>query len=156
MSRVRKSAAVATIGVAVIGGAEGLRQKAYPDPATRGPPWTVCFGHTGPEVTPGYYASIQECKNILISDMDKTGDKIEVCVPALISAPPERYVAALSLAFNIGTGAFCRSSIADNLNRGRVQEACDAFLKYNRAAGIVFPGLTRRREQERRLCMVGL
>lgn len=156
MSRVKKTAAVAVIGVGVIGGAEGLRQAAYPDPATRGKPWTVCFGHTGPDVTPGYRASIEECKAILIADMDKTGDKIEICVPALISAPPERYVAALSLAFNIGTGAFCRSSIASDLNRGRVQQACDDFLKYNRAAGIVFPGLTRRREQERRLCMVGL
>lgn len=155
MSRVRKSAAIAAVGVAVIGGAEGLRQTAYPDPATRGEPWTICYGHTG-GVKPGEHASMEQCKALLIADMDKQGDMIEKCVPALQTAPTERYVAALSLAFNIGAGAFCRSSIASDLNAGRVQRACDDFLKYNRAAGIVFPGLTRRREQERRLCMTGL
>jgi lysozyme len=29
------------------------------------------------------------------------------------------------------------------------------MLKFNRAAGVVFPGLTRRRTQERALCLKG-
>ena len=154
MSRVKKQAAVAALAIGVIGGAEGLRQTAYPDPASRGEPFTICFGHTG-GVKPGEHDSMEQCKALLISDMDREGDSIEKCVPALVTAPTERYVAALSLSHNIGAGGFCRSSIASNLNAGRVREACDAFMKYNRAAGFVMPGLTRRREAERRLCLAG-
>ncbi|RJF81642.1 hypothetical protein D3877_16060 [Azospirillum cavernae] len=33
--------------------AEGLRLTAYPDPASGGAPWTIGYGHTGPEVRPG-------------------------------------------------------------------------------------------------------
>lgn len=155
MSRVRKSAAVAALGVGVIGAAEGLRQTAYPDPATRGHPWTICYGHTG-GVKPGERASMEQCKALLIADMDKQGDMIERCIPALQTAPVERYVAILSISFNVGAGTVCRSSIARDLNAGRVRAACDDLLKFNRAAGIVFPGLTRRREAERRLCLTGL
>lgn len=155
MSRVRKSAAAAALAVTVIGGAEGLRQSAYPDPATRGNPWTICYGHTG-GVKPGERASMEECKALLIADMDKEGDAIEKCVPSLATAPVERYVASLSLSHNIGSGGFCRSSIASDLNAGRIREACDAFLRYNRAAGFVMPGLTARRKKERELCMVDL
>ncbi len=156
MSRVKKSVTAGALAVSVVGGFEGLRQTAYPDPATRGHPWTVCYGHTGPEVTPGYHASIAECKAILLADLDKHAEPIERCVPSLATAPETRYVAALSLSINIGSGGFCRSSIASNLNAGRIREACDAFLRYNRAAGVVFPGLTRRRQAERDLCLRGL
>ncbi len=64
-----------------------------------------------------------------------------------------RYVAVLSLAHNIGVGGVCRSSVVRDLNEHRDWDACDAFLLYNRAAGVVFPGLTRRRQQERSLCL---
>lgn len=153
MSRIKKGGAVVILSVAVVGGAEGVRQKAYPDPATRGKPWTVCFGHTGPEVVPGYYASMEECKQILIADLDKHADPIEKCVPSLVTAPVTRYVAALSLSINIGSGGFCKSSIARNMNAGNIRAACDAFLLYDRAAGIRMPGLTNRRKKERELCL---
>ncbi len=38
--------------VKLVQGAEGLRLTAYPDPGTGGAPWTVGWGHTGPEVGP--------------------------------------------------------------------------------------------------------
>ena len=153
MSRVKKSLAVGGLAVAVVGGAEGLRQTAYPDPATRGHPWTICYGHTGPEVTPGLHKSLEECKALLLADLDKHAEPIERCVPSLANAPVGRYVASLSLSINIGSRGFCKSSIARELNAGNVRAACDAFLRYNRAAGFVMPGLTRRRAKERELCL---
>lgn len=156
MSRVKKSAKVATMLVALTGGAEGVRQVAYPDPATRGEPWTVCFGHTGPEVGPGYRLSLQECRALLLRDLDKHAEPIEKCVPWLKTAPIQVYVASVDFSVNLGPGTFCKSSIARNFNAGRYREACDVFPAYNRAAGIVFPGLTRRRAQERKLCIEGL
>ncbi|MGO7998171.1 glycoside hydrolase family protein, partial [Rhizobium ruizarguesonis] len=37
---------VARLAVALVGSFEGLRQNAYPDPATQGKPWTICYGST--------------------------------------------------------------------------------------------------------------
>lgn len=126
------------------------RQTAYPDPATRGPPWTICYGHTG-HVTPGERASLAECKRLLLADLNKEADGIERCVHVPMS--DARYVGVLDLAHNIGVAGVCRSSIVRDLNEGRDQEACDAFLLYDRAAGFVMPGLERRRKEDRALCL---
>lgn len=154
MNRLQKGGAVAALAVSVLGGFEGFRQTAYPDPATRGPPWTICYGHTG-NVKPYQRDSIAQCKQLLLQDLGNDASALDRCLNSEVVATmsDERYVAALSLAYNIGTTAFCKSSVARDFNAGRPAQACDDFLKYNRAAGIVFPGLTLRRQQERHLCM---
>jgi len=98
-NRLHKSAGAAALAVLVIGSAEGLRQTSYPDPATRGEPWTICYGHTG-HVTPGERASVAECKRLLLADLDKAGDGIEGCIH--VDMPDARYVAILSLAHITG------------------------------------------------------
>jgi lysozyme len=153
MNRLQKSAAVAGMAAAVVGGFEGLRQTAYPDPATKGPPWTVCYGETA-GVRRGDHYSVAECKAMLVVSLGKYADAIERCVKAPM--PDTRYVALVSFAYNVGTGAACKSSVVRLINVGRTREGCDGLLKWNRAAGIVFPGLTRRRQQERALCLEGL
>lgn len=150
MNRLQRSGAVAIMATGVVGGAEGLRQTAYPDPATRGYPWTVCYGHTGKDVHPGTHYELSKCKQLLLQDLNTTANAIERCVH--VPMPDARYVAVLSLGYNIGVGGICRSSIVRLLNEGRTAEACARFPSYNRAAGVVFPGLTRRRETEEALC----
>jgi lysozyme len=154
-NRLAKGGAVAALAVSIVGGAEGLRQTAYPDPATRGPPWTICYGHAA-GVKPWMHDSIEQCKALLLADLNGAANGIERCIPSIVRAPDTRYVAVLSLAHNIGVGGVCKSSVARDLNAGEVQRACDDFLKFNRAAGIVWPGLTRRRAQERSLCLDGV
>lgn len=153
MSRLAKSAGAAAIAASLIGGFEGYRNVAYPDPATKGHPWTICYGHTG-DVKPGDRATLQECQRILLADVDKHADKVEACITRPMSIETEW--GFTSLAFNIGTSAFCKSSVARLYNAGDGQGACDAMLKFNRAAGMVFPGLTRRRTIERQWCLRGL
>jgi len=155
MNRIAKGGAVAAMAATLIGGFEGLRQTAYPDPATRGPPWTICYGHTG-NVKPYQRESIAQCKQLLQQDLAKTyAVGLESCLkPEVVAAMPDtRYVALLSFVYNEGQGTFCKSSIRYDLNAGNVQAACNDLLKYNRAAGVVFPGLTLRRQQERHLCL---
>ena len=149
-NRLHKSGIAATMAVSLIGSAEGLRQNAYPDPATRGEPWTICYGHTG-HVTPGEHKSLAECKRLLLADLNTFDNAIEKCIHVPMTDGQE--VAFLSLAYNIGSGGFCKSSIARYMNAGNTKQACNDLLKFNRAAGIVFPGLTRRREKERELCL---
>lgn len=149
--RLRRSATAGVLAVSLVGGFEGLRQNAYPDPATRGKPFTVCYGHTGPDVTPGVRKSLAECKAILLADLDKHAAGLDKCVTAHM--PDARYVAVLSLAYNIGVDAACKSSVVRKLNAGDVEGGCNALMLYNRAAGVVFPGLTNRRAKERELCL---
>lgn len=152
-NRLRKGTAVAAMAATLIGGFEGLRQTAYPDPATKGPPWTVCYGETL-GVKPGDHYTVQQCKDMLTTSLQSYANGIDHCVTAQL--PDKRYVALVSFAYNIGIKGACKSSVVRLINQGQTQAGCDALLKYNRAAGIVFPGLTRRRQKEREFCEDGL
>lgn len=153
MSRLKSSAAATVVFVGLAGSAEGLRQTAYPDPGTRGKPWTVCYGHTG-DVVPGQVRTVPECRALLAADAELAALGVDRCVK--VAMPDARYVALVDLFFNVGAGTGCKSSVVRLINEGRTREGCDALLKYNRAAGIVLPGLTRRRQRERLFCLEGL
>jgi lysozyme len=59
--------------------------------------------------------------------------------------------AFVSLSFNIGLGAFQRSSVRMRHNRGDYQGAADAFMMWTKAGPRVLPGLVKRRKDEREL-----
>jgi lysozyme len=136
--------------ITLIGSFEGLRLNAYPDPATGGKPWTVCYGHTD-GVKPNDQYTIEQCKALLIKDLDVYTKGIEACVH--VTLPPKRYVALVSFAYNVGIYNACHSSVVRLINAGRVREGCDALLQWNKAGGITFPGLTKRRMKEREYCL---
>lgn len=152
-NRFAAGTAGAALLVSTLGGFEGLRQTAYPDPATRGDPWTACYGHTGKDVTPGVKYAMTQCKAWLIQDTQYAWTKIQNCTKGTDKWGDSRAVAVLSLAYNIGATSYCNSSVARAFNDGRADDACDNLLKFNRAAGMVMPGLTRRRQQERTMCL---
>lgn len=131
---------------------EGKRNGVYFDAV--GVP-TICYGHTGPEVKKGLWYNDEQCKAILRADIEKHVAPVLRCAPVL-KDHPWPLAASASLAFNIGPGAFCRSSAAAAFNRGDFAHACDRFLVWNRAGGRELPGLTRRRIAERDLCRRGL
>lgn len=160
MSRLKKTAAAGAVAATLVGGFEGWRTNAYPDPGTHGKPWTICAGATkvdGVDVKPGDYIPIPRCKEILIQQLDVYADKVEACTskPALEAMPDRRFVAFVSFAYNLGPARYC-NDIAPLVNRGLNQEACDKMLRYNRAAGVVMKGLVTRREREHSYCVVGL
>src|ERR1700690_710033 len=61
-----------------------------------------------------------------------------------------QFDALCSFVYNLGTGAL-EWNIGRSLREGRYNQAANEMLEYNRAGGVVLPGLTRRREEERRL-----
>lgn len=152
-NRLQKGSAAAAMAVALVGSFEGLRQHAYPDPATQGQPWTICYGSTN-GVKPGDYKTVEQCKALLSLELQKYAAGIEQCVT--VPLPDARFVALTSFAYNLGVGGACKSSVVRLINQGKTAEGCEALLKYNRAAGIVFPGLTRRRQKERQFCLEGI
>jgi lysozyme len=148
-SRLKKKAAVATVAVALIGGFEGLRQTAYRDVV--GVP-TICYGETE-GVKMGDRYTVEQCKAMLVKSLEKYALAVDRCVTRPM--PDTTYIAFTSFTYNLGEAGFCKSSVARLYNAGRTREACDYMLNYNRAKQKVFPGLTRRREAERKLCLQG-
>jgi lysozyme len=147
-SVARRAAPWAAAGAIFIGGWEGLQLVAYRDPI--GIP-TVCYGETR-GVKMGDRYTKEQCSDMLLREVLQFASEVERCVP-WEELPDTRKIAAVSLAYNIGSGAFCKSTVARELRFGNVREACDAFMRWTRAGGVEWRGLVRRREAERELCL---
>ncbi len=113
---------------------------------------TVCYGETK-GVEKRYYSDA-ECGDMLSTSMLEHWNGIAKCSTIATARPRER-VAHLSLAYNIGVGAWCKSSIPARLARND-GTACAVISEFNKArvAGVLVPvrGLTNRRESERAIC----
>lgn len=136
---------------------EGLRLKAYPDPATGGEPWTIGYGHTSragpPRVTPGMVITREQAEQILRADIEK----FAAGVASVIKVPvnENQFGALVSFAFNVGLGNLKKSTLLKKLNAGNYAGAAEEFLKWTKAAGKVMPGLVTRRRGERALFLKG-
>lgn len=155
-TRLRKVGGAFTIAgllaVGLVGAWEGLRTVAYKDIV--GVP-TVCFGETrGVEMGDEY--TVEECQVMLGDGLMEFEVGIRNCLTNPDAIPEESYVAFLSLSYNIGTGGFCRSTVARRANAGDIAGACEAIEMWNRAGGRVVQGLVNRRADEKRLCLEGL
>lgn len=151
-SRLKKSGALMAAAVALVGTWEGVRTVAYKDIV--GVP-TVCFGETR-GVKMGDRYTVDECRAMLGDALVEFETGMRKCLTAPDKVPDKVYVAMLSASYNIGTGAFCRSSMARNLNAGKYREACNALTLYVNAGGKRVQGLVNRRAEERAICLEGL
>jgi len=155
-SRLVGAAGVLTVAgilaVAVIGDFEGIRTRAYRD--SIGVP-TVCFGETRGVKMSDHY-TIDQCKEMLGTALIEFEAGMVRCLKNPAAIPDKVYVASLSLAYNIGIGAFCRSSIRRYLNEGNYAAACGRFPAFNKAGGRTLKGLVYRRGEEKKLCLEGL
>lgn len=137
--------------VALIKRNEGCVLHAYPDPATGGDPWTIGFGHTGPDVHPGLVIDEAKAEELLRADLAQFEDGVDDEITDGVNTTDNQFGAMVSLAYNIGLGNFAKSSVIRYHNAGRIAAAANAFLLWNRAAGRVLAGLDRRRHEEGQL-----
>jgi lysozyme len=153
-SRVTKGAAVAAIAISLISTEEGLRNYAYRDPV--GIP-TICFGETR-NVHMGDFKTTDQCRAMLGVRLGDYSSGMDRCLK--VATSDKTYAALLSFTYNVGVGAFCGSTLLKRANAGDLRGACDGLLAWNKArvAGVLvpLPGLTRRRQDERALCLEGL
>ncbi|MGE0716715.1 MAG: lysozyme [Alphaproteobacteria bacterium] len=136
-------------GLALIKEFEGCELRAYPDPGTGGEPFTIGFGHVGPEVRPGTVWTQERADRQLEDDVRRFSRAVDEAIGVAVSG--NEFSAMVCLAFNIGAGAFARSTLARLVNEGRMAAAADQFLRWDKAGGNVMAGLTRRRTAEREL-----
>lgn len=142
-------AALAVSAAALVGIAthEGYRSEAYKD--TVGVP-TIGFGETA-GVKMGDKTTPERALVQLLTSTEKHADAIRSCIK--VPLYQHEFDAYVSLSYNIGAGAFCRSTLVKKLNSGDYGGACEEIRRWNRAGGKVLPGLVKRREAEYRMCM---
>lgn len=116
--------------------------------------WTICDGDTA-GVRPGMRETQAGCRDRLERQLIAHTVPVLKCVPGL-KGRDNQLVASVSLAYNIGTSGFCRSTAARRFNAGNWRGGCDAFLMWDKAGGRPVRGLTLRRQRERALCLKGL
>lgn len=127
---------------------EGLRLKAYKDAVGV---WTIGYGTTaaaGLGITPkaGMVISTTEAEDLLRKGLEKFAASIRPNITAPIN--DNEFGAFLSLAYNIGPGAFAKSSALKKFNAGNKAGAANAIRLWNKAGGRVMKGLERRRAAE--------
>ncbi len=151
MSRLKRGGAVLALAVTVIGGFEGLRLNSYQDSVKV---WTVCYGETK-GIKRGMHFTKPECDAMFANRLIEFETGMRKCLKAPDSIPDKPYVMFLSLSYNIGLGAFCKSTLAKKLNAGDIRGACNDLPKWSRA-GSLAKLLLPRRQTERKMCLEGL
>jgi lysozyme len=146
-------AASTLVGIALH---EGYQDEAY-IPAPGDVP-TIGFGTTqgvkmGDRTTPA---------RSLVRLLDEVEGIYAAGVKKCVTAPlfQYEYEAYVSLAYNIGVGAFCRKAepgkapnLIDLINSGKYAEACERIEAFKYGPGRkVLPGLVKRRAEERAVC----
>ena len=86
-----------------------------------------------------------------LADVQKFEGALRACVTAPLSQG--EYDAYLQLSYNIGSGAFCRSTLVRKLNALDYAGACQQILAWDKFKGKPLRGLTLRREREYQECM---
>lgn len=127
---------------------EGKRYKPYRD---GGGVLTVCHGHTGKDVTPEEIYSEEECSELMRRDLQIARSVVEHYVTFPLSDLQK--AALTSFVYNIGSGAFERSTLLKKLNVGDLSGACDEMRRWKYDEGKVSKGLINRRAIERELCL---
>ena len=128
---------------------EGLRLTAYKCPAGI---WTIGYGHTL-GVEKGDKITKQKAEQLFDEDIAIFSDLVRKSIN--IKLNDNQFSALVSLAYNIGIGAFRKSSTLKLVNEGRFLEASISFMKYcfARVNGklTVLEGLAKRRKAEKEL-----
>lgn len=130
---------------------EGLELEAYQDSVGI---WTIGYGTTaaaglGINPRPGMKITEREARMYLQRGLEKFADEIRPYITAPINE--NEFSAFLSLAYNIGPGAFKRSTALGRFNMGNKKGAADALTWFNKAQGKVLRGLVNRRADEKAL-----
>lgn len=132
-------------GIAVAHYFEQCRLVAYPDPGSKdGKPWTIGWGHTGPEVVKGLVWTQAQADAAFEKDLLKFEARVARLVK--VSLTQGQYDALVLFDYN--TGALHSSTMLKLLNAGDYAGAQAQFKRWNKNDGKVMRGLIRRRAAE--------
>ncbi len=129
---------------------EGFKSEAYTP--VKGDVATIGFGTTE-GVKLGDKITVERALVRLLKDANQFEDAVKRC--ANVPMYPYEYSAFVSLTYNIGENAFCKSTLVKKLKQYDYDGACKEILRWNMFKGNVLPGLDSRRKEEYRMCTNG-
>ena len=122
---------------------EGLRLDAYQCSAGV---WTIGFGTTR-GVKRGDRTTKERAEELLREDVAQFERAISQAVK--VDLAQHEFDALVAFIYNVGSGAFAKSTLLRLLNAGDRTGAAAQFERWNKAGGKVLAGLVRRRAAER-------
>ena len=127
---------------------EGKKLQKYYCPA--GKP-TIGYGHVITEDEDYEEITEEVAEQLLMQDIEKFADSIH----SLVEVPLVnfQFCALVSFAYNVGTGAFAKSTLLRKINNGDYLGAKDEFRRWVYTGGKKLNGLIARREAESNLFM---
>lgn len=141
------AAAVLVLAAPIVMYFEGYVPRTYADPI--GIP-TSCYGHVGPENTPGRRFTDSQCRALLEQDLAIANRDVRRCIQ--IPLAPHEEAALTSATFNAGAKIVCGSTLQRLANAGDKAGMCAELSKWVYAKGRKLNGLVRRRAAERAMC----
>lgn len=126
---------------------EGTIYRGYLDPVGI---VTACTGHTKTAVLGKKYSKA-DCDKLLEADIIEHAQGVLACTPVL-KDQPYPLAATVSFAFNVGVGAYCKSTMARKFRYRDFVGACAELSRWIKAGGQILPGLVTRRAEERDIC----
>lgn len=136
-------------GLKLIADYEGCRLQPYQCSAGV---WTDGIGNTR-DVVPGKSITERQAAGNFITNVLRVEAALARCVA--VSMPQQVYDALVSLAFNVGTGNACGSTMVALLKQGRWREACGQLPRWVYVKGVFNQGLDNRRQREMAWCLRG-
>lgn len=129
-------------GVLLIKSFEALKLNAYLCPARV---WTIGYGHTK-TAKAGMRITHEWALDLLRQDLQDAENSVNQYVKVKLTQ--NQFDALVSFVFNVGIGAFRKSTLLRLLNKGQYDAVPAQLMRWNRAGGKVLSGLTRRRAEE--------
>jgi len=126
---------------------EGYRSEAYTP--VKGDVATIGFGTTE-NVKAGDTITVERALAKLLNDTNKFSGAVKQCVTVPLTQ--YEYDSYVSLSYNIGPNNFCKSTLVKKLEAYDYDGACKEILKWDKFKGNPLPGLTKRRQEEYKLC----
>lgn len=136
-------------GLKLIADFEGCRLQPYQCSAGV---WTDGIGNTR-GVVPRKIITERQAAGNFITNVLRVEAALARCVA--VSMPQQVYDALVSLAFNVGTGNACGSTMVALLKQGRWREACGQLPRWVYVKGVFNQGLDNRRQREMAWCLRG-
>lgn len=132
---------------------ESFSASAYPDPGTGGDPWTIGWGSTfnqqGAPFRKGDKVSRAEADALLARDVNIAATAVDRALVG-VDLNDNQKAALVSFTYNVGGGAFGRSTLVKRLQAGEDPNtvAKAELPRWNRGENGVLAGLARRRVAE--------
>lgn len=133
-------------GIDLIKQFEGCKLTVYPD--VGGLP-TVGYGHMDRKLNIGDKITQDQADKYLASDLGACAKALQKLIT--VDLTDNQFSAIVAFAYNVGIGAFDRSTMHKLLNAGGINSVSCEFEKWDKVNGVEVQGLKNRRLAEKKL-----